>query len=181
MTHTHTWEQWTRCSESRSERTISDESITGCEIVVSLQLAFILLNATCHVQAMYTSVWPWHMVQSESDMIEYVSLSWPTICNVQTLTLCYMNGAHFHGYNRMPWCETLRKWVNWMLHWLGYLWPWPLTLNFQGQMGGPIVIEWKGHESIGCHDVEHSHCVTSRQRMLLGTGWLKMSCFRRLI
>ena len=84
MTYTHTWEQWTRCSESRSERTISDESITGCEIVVSLQLAFILLNATCHVQAMYTYVWPWHMVQSESDMIEYVSPSWLTIWNVQT-------------------------------------------------------------------------------------------------
>ena len=23
------------------------------------------------------------------------------------------------------WCETKRMWVNWMLRWLGYLWPWP--------------------------------------------------------
>ena len=34
------------------------------------------------------------------------------------------------------WCETKRKWVNWMLRWLGYLWTWPLTLtlNFQDKM-----------------------------------------------
>ena len=40
------------------------------------------------------------------------------------------------GFN---WCET-RKWVNWILQWLGYLWPWPLTFNFQGQI---VSREWE--------------------------------------
>ena len=58
-----------------------------------------------------------------------------------------------------------RKGVNWMLSWLGYLWLWPLlTLTFDLEfsrsncisgMGGPIVMEWKGRESIGCPDVKH--------------------------
>ena len=48
-----------------------------------------------------------HMVQSESDMIEYVSLrDWLYVMSRQNnqnvinswLTLYYMNGAHFHGY-----------------------------------------------------------------------------------
>ena len=34
------------------------------------------------------------------------------------------HGTKGTGVDRMPWCETLRKWVNWMLRWLGYLWPW---------------------------------------------------------
>ena len=133
------------------------------------------------------------------------------------------------------WCETKRKWVNWMLCWLGYLLPWPLTLNFDLEfsrsncisgMGGPIVMEWKGRESTGCPDVKHygnestgccadwgtfdlefsksnwisgmggsividqkgqeslvcpdeksNHYVTPRQKILLPTGWLKMSAF----
>ena len=33
-----------------------------------------------------------------------------------------------------------------------------------------IVMEWKGQESIGCPDVKHHDYVTSRQRILLGTG-----------
>ena len=37
-------------------------------------------------------------------------------------------------------------------------------------MGGPINIERKGQESIGCHDVKHNRYVTSRQSILLGTG-----------
>ena len=37
-------------------------------------------------------------------------------------------------------------------------------------MGGPIVMEQKGQESIGCPDVKHNHYVTLRQRILLGTG-----------
>ena len=71
---------------------------------------------------------------------------------------------------------TKRKWVNWMLRWLGYLWPWLLTLtvdlefsrsNWISGMGGPIVMEWKGRESIRCPDVKHYHYVTSRQKILL--------------
>ena len=37
-------------------------------------------------------------------------------------------------------------------------------------IGGPIVMEQRGQESIGCPDVKHNHYVTSRQRILLGTG-----------
>ena len=37
-------------------------------------------------------------------------------------------------------------------------------------MGGPIVMEQKGRELIGCPDVKHNHNVASRQRILLGTG-----------
>ena len=50
------------------------------------------------------------------------------------------HGTKGTGVDRMPWCETLREWVNWTLHWLGYLWPWPLTLNFQGQI---VSREWE--------------------------------------
>ena len=43
----------------------------------------------------------------------------------------------------------------------------PLTLTFDHEfsilncisgMGGPIVMEWKGRESMGCPDVKHNHC-----------------------
>ena len=62
------------------------------------------------------------------------------------------------------WCETKRKWVNWMLCLLVYLWPWPLTLtiylefsksNRISGMGGTILIQRKGRESIGRPDVKH--------------------------
>ena len=62
------------------------------------------------------------------------------------------------------WCETKRKWANWILRWLGYLWNWLLTLTFDLQfsrsncisgMEGPIVMEQKWRESIGCPDVKH--------------------------
>ena len=44
------------------------------------------------------------------------------------------------GVDRMPWCDTLRKWVIWMLRWLGYLWPWPLTLNCENHI---VSREWE--------------------------------------
>ena len=37
-------------------------------------------------------------------------------------------------------------------------------------MGGPIVMELKQRESVGCPDVKDNHYVTLRQRLLLGTG-----------
>ena len=55
----------------------------------------------------------------------------------------------------------------------------PLTLTFDLEfwrsncisgMGGPIVMERKGRESIGCPDLTHNHYVTSRQMILLGAG-----------
>ena len=62
----------------------------------------------------------------------------------------------------------------------------PLTLIFDLEnsrsnctsgMGGSIVMERKRQESLGCPDVKHNHYVTPRQRILLPTGWLKMSAF----
>ena len=44
-------------------------------------------------------------------------------------------------------------------------------------MGGSIVMEWKGQEPLGCPDLKRNHYVTPRQRILLLTGWLKMSAF----
>ena len=37
-------------------------------------------------------------------------------------------------------------------------------------MGGPIVMERKGSESIGYPDVKDNHHMTSRQKKLLGNG-----------
>ena len=37
-------------------------------------------------------------------------------------------------------------------------------------MGGVIVMEWKGWESIGYPDVKHNHYMTSEQKILLGIG-----------
>ena len=54
------------------------------------------------------------------------------------------HGTKGTGVNGMPWCETLRKWVNWMLRWLGYLWPRPLTLNFESQI---VSREWEARLS----------------------------------
>ena len=47
----------------------------------------------------------------------------------------YCHGTKGTGVDRMPWCETLRKWVNWTLRWLGYLWPWPLTFKVKLYLG----------------------------------------------
>ena len=70
------------------------------------------------------------------------------------------HGTKGTGVNMMPWCETLRKWVNWTLRWLGV----PLTLIFDLQfarsncisgMGGLLIMERKRRESKGCPDVKH--------------------------
>ena len=58
----------------------------------------------------------------------------------------------------------------------------PLTMTFDLEftrsncisgMGGPIVIQQKGRELIGCPDVKHNHNVTSRQKILLRTRVIK--------
>ena len=47
----------------------------------------------------------------------------------------------------------------WMLHWLGCLWTWTLTLNFKDTLylgnGRPDFMERQGRESKGCLDVKH--------------------------
>ena len=87
---------------------------------------------------------------------------WPWIFNVKL----YLgngrpdcHGTKGTGVDRMPWYETLRKWVNWTLHWLGTfdldLWLSFSRSNCISGMRGPIVMERKGRESIGCPDVKH--------------------------
>ena len=80
-------------------------------------------------------LWPWPLTfDLEFWKSKIVSLNgWPD---------CH--GTKGTGVDWMPWCETLRKWVNWMLCWLGYLWPWPLTLNFEGQI---VSREWEAQLS----------------------------------
>ena len=48
------------------------------------------------------------------------------------------------GVDRMPLCETLRKWVNWMLRWLGYLWPWIFEVKLYLGNGRPDCHGTKG-------------------------------------
>ena len=66
------------------------------------------------------------------------------------------HGMKGTGVDRMPWCGRLRKWVNRTLRWLGYFWPLPLTLNFQGQIVSrewEAWLSWNGNESTGrCAD-----------------------------
>ena len=59
------------------------------------------------------------------------------------------HGTKGTGVDRMPWCETLRKWVNWTLQWLGYIWPRHLTLNFHGQI---VSWEWEDRLSWNARD-----------------------------
>ena len=86
-------------------------------------------------------------------MLRCLGYLWPWIFKV---ILCLGNGRpHCHGtkgtgVDMMPWCETFRKWVHWMLHWLEYVWPWPLTLNFQGQI---VTREWEAPLSWNERDV----------------------------
>ena len=46
--------------------------------------------------------------------------------------------------NMIPWCETLRKWVSWMLRWLGYLWPWIFKVKLYLRNGKPDCHGTKG-------------------------------------
>ena len=86
------------------------------------------------------------------------------------------HGKKGTGVDRMPWCETLRIWVNRMLHWLGYRWHWPLTLNFSRSncisgMGSPIVMERRGRGSIGCPWCETPRKWVNRTLRWLGYLW----------
>ena len=54
------------------------------------------------------------------------------------------HGTKGRGVNRMPWCETLRKWVNWMLRWPGYLWPWIFKVKLYIGNGRPDCHGTKG-------------------------------------
>ena len=54
------------------------------------------------------------------------------------------HGTKGTGVDRMPWCETLRKWVNWTLHWLGCLWPWIFKVKLYLRNGMPDCHRTKG-------------------------------------
>ena len=92
------------------------------------------------------------------------------------------HGTKEMGIDRIPWSETLRKWVNWTLRWLGYLWPWSLTLNFQGQI---VSREWEAwfswNERDGSPHVKHNPFVTLRQRILLGIYYTDLFGFMNML
>ena len=77
----------------------------------------------------------------------------------------------------LPWCETLRKWVNWMLCWLGYLWPWIFKVKLYFGNGRPDCHGMKGTGDDSMPRCETQPLCDPRQRILLPTGWLKMSAF----
>ena len=86
------------------------------------------------------------------------------------------HGMKGTGVDRMPWCGTLRKWVNWMLRWLGYLWPWIFKVKLYLGNGKPDCYRMKGtgvDSMLWCK----TQPLYPRQRILLPTGWLKMSAF----
>ena len=72
---------------------------------------------------------------------------WPWLFKVK---LYVRNGRpDCHGtkgiwIDRMPWCETLKKWVNWMLRWLRYLWRWIFKGNLYLGNGRPDCHGTKG-------------------------------------
>ena len=47
------------------------------------------------------------------------------------------HGTKGTGVDRMPRCETLQKWVDWMLRCLGYLWPWIFKVKLYLGNGRP--------------------------------------------
>ena len=63
---------------------------------------------------------------------------------------CIMKGrpdyhwTKWSGVDRMPWSDKIRKLVNWTLRCVGYLCPWPLTLNFEDQI---VSREWEAQMS----------------------------------
>ena len=52
-------------------------------------------------------------------------------------------------WESIPWYETLRKWLNWMLHCPGCLWPWIFKVKLYLMNGRPYC-----HGMIGCSDVK---------------------------
>ena len=108
MTHTHTWEQGhvavraggrERCLMNLSQNA---GSWSACSWLLYCSMQRVMFRPCTHMADHVPTV------QSESDMIEYVSLrDWPYVNSDRIirqnvinswLTLCYMNGAHFHGY-----------------------------------------------------------------------------------
>ena len=74
------------------------------------------------------------------------------------------HGTKWTGVDRMTWCETLRKWVIWMLRWLGYLWPWIVKVKLYLGNGRPECHGTKGRGMPWCE--------TLRKRVNRTPRWL---------
>ena len=86
-------------------------------------------------------LWPWHLTLTfDLDL-------WPWIFKVKLYlgngrSDCH--GTKGTGVDRMPWCETLREWVNYVLCWLGYLWLWIFKVEMYLVNGRPYCHGTKG-------------------------------------
>ena len=79
---------------------------------------------------------------------------------------CYADWGTF-DFGRWPWPLTCADWSTFDL----YLWPWIFKVKFISGMGGPIVMERMGWaDSMPWCKIQPICDVTSRQRILLGTG-----------
>ena len=102
-------------------------------------------------------------------MLRWLGYLWPWVLDIWPWILkvkLYLgngrpdcHGTKGTGVDGMPWCGTLRKWVNWTLHWLGYLdlWPWILKVKLYLGNGRPDCHGTKGTDLIRCPDVKHNH------------------------
>ena len=94
------------------------------------------------------------------------------------------HGTKGTGVDRMTWCETLRKWVNWMLRWVGYLWPWPLTFKVKLYLGNGRP---DSHGTKGTWDDRMPRCETEppcdleTEDTVGDRGDLRCRRFRRLV
>ena len=99
------------------------------------------LTYGCGKKKWHPSRWPWVKVTKlpKRDAIDLVpTIKWePLVQSLQNLVYPPHHGTKGTGVDRVPWCETLRKWVNWMLRWLGYLWPWIFEVKLYLGNGRP--------------------------------------------
>ena len=89
------------------------------------------------------------------------------------------HGTKGMGVDRMTWCETSRKWVTWMPHWLGYLWPWPLTFKVKLYFGNGRP-DWMGVDRMPSCETKPL-CDLEAEDTVRDRGDLRCRRFRRLI
>ena len=77
----------------------------------------------------------------------------------------------------MPWCETLRKWVNWMLRWLGYLWPWIFKVKLYPRNGRLDCHGTKGTGVVRMPWCKMQPLCDPETEDIFTMGWLEMSAF----
>ena len=81
------------------------------------------------------------------------------------------HGTKGTGVDGIPWCETLRKWVNWTLCWLGYFdldpWPWIFEVKLYLENARPDC-----HWAKGTRVDRMSWCETLRKWVDWTLRWL---------